>query len=378
MVVGLVTPRYSPAVGGVERHVEMLARGLVRLGARVEVVTTDPTGKLARVELLDGVLVRRFPTVARDAVYFVAPQLGWWLLRNGARFDVLHAHSYHTPLALQAAVACSRSGTPLVVTPHYHGTGHSRLRRALHLPYRASGAWLLRKARRVICVSRTERALLHSHFGDEIATAVIPNGVELPAATGVQADRTNPSQVLVLAVGRLEHYKQVERIVAALPFLPHNYELAVVGEGPARSHIEQTALMLGVQARLRMLGRVSDGELQALYRRADAYVSLSRQEAFGLTVLEAAVSGPAVVASDIPAHGEVAGYLPSGRLTLIGLECSPAELAEAVQQAARTERAAAIHRWPLPTWEQAAGGALACYREALGDTPPLVLPKVSA
>src|SRR4051794_17909485 len=125
--VAMVTPRYAPAMGGIERMVEMVTQGLVRRGVHVEVITTDPTGRLRPVEMIDGAIVRRFRTLGNDSVYYLSPGLGLWLLQHAAEFDVVHGHSYHTPVALQAAVASWRAGVPLVVTSHFHGTGHSRL-----------------------------------------------------------------------------------------------------------------------------------------------------------------------------------------------------------------------------------------------------------
>jgi glycosyltransferase involved in cell wall biosynthesis len=345
----------------------MLARGLVRRGANVEVITTDPAGRLAPLEKREGVLVRRFPTLGRDDVYFVAPSLGRWLSGNAARFTLIHAHSYHTPLALQAALAGWWSGVPLVLTPHYHGTGHSPLRQALHLPYRLIGNWLVHRARRVICVSETERRLLHRHFGPNLASAVVPNGVEVEELRAARPRKKPSGRMLILAVGRLEPYKQIERLIAALPSLPAEYDVVLVGDGPARSRIERLAIRLRVDTRLRVLGQVPRPELLAWYRTADVFVSLSRQEAFGLTVLEAAVTGSAVVLSDIPAHREVAGYLPVGRVSFVSGDCSSAELARRLRAAAVCERATIVQNWPLPTWAGTVGGTLACYRAALGS-----------
>ena len=145
--IALVTHRYAPAIGGDERVVEQLACGLTRRGIAVEVITTDPTRQLPLLEQRDGVLVRRFPTLANDSTYYVAPRLAAWLKRNAARFALIHAHSYHTALAPQAALAAWGAGIPLLLSPYFHGGGHTPLRQALHMPYRLAGHWMVRQAR---------------------------------------------------------------------------------------------------------------------------------------------------------------------------------------------------------------------------------------
>jgi glycosyltransferase involved in cell wall biosynthesis len=368
--IGLVAPRYAPALGGVERCVEMLARGLVASGQVVEVITTDPTGRLPPVEDRDGVLVRRFPTVVHDSVFFVAPALGWWLLRNAGRYDVIHAHSYHTPLGLLAALACRRERLPFIVSPYFHGTGHTRMRRLLHTPYRPLGAWMLRQATNVICISEAERTLLLRQFGPALRTVIVRCGVPTEELQSAQPWEKPPGRVLVLAVGRLETYKQTERAIAALPSLPPSYEIVVIGNGPARPAIETLSARLGVANRVHLLGHVSQHDLLAWYRTADVLVSLSRHESFGLAVVEAAVAGCAVVASDIPAHREVAEDLPEGRVALLPPDASAAQLARALQEAARSGRPANIEQWSLPTWAGAVDATLACYRAVPGHDGP--------
>jgi glycosyltransferase involved in cell wall biosynthesis len=364
--IALVTPRYAPAVGGVERHVEALARGLLLRGLEVEVVTTDPTGRLPQVEELDGVRVRRFPTLANDGVFFLSPQLGNWLLRHSARFSLIHAHLYHTPLAFQAALGAWRADRPLVLTPHYHGSGHSRLRRLLHPPYRRIGRWVVRRARQIFCVSQAELRLLEQHFGGGLPSSVVPNGVELEElATARPLDRPAERRLL-LAVGRLESYKQTDRLVSVLPSLPENYEAVIVGDGPLRAKIEAEAARLGLGRRLRLLGHLPRAELLAWYRSADVFVSLSQQESFGITALEAAAAGAPLVLSDIPAHREVAGFLPPERAGFVRPGCGAAELARALQQADARGRAGDTRAWPLPTWDRLAERAAAAYGEILG------------
>jgi glycosyltransferase involved in cell wall biosynthesis len=366
--IGLISPRYAPEIGGVERVVEMTALGLVRRGFDVEVITTDPTGRLPRLERRDGVLVRRFRTVANDAIYFVSPGLGLWLLQHASRFALLHVHSYHTPLLIQAALTSRCARLPLVVTPHYHGTGHSPVRRALHRPYRPIGAWALRQAARITCVSEIERDLLVDHFGPRLPVTVIPNGVEVEELAPARAAATlRPKGSLrVLSVGRLAAYKQADRAVHALQHLPPEAEVTVVGQGQIAVELQQLAHVLGVAARVHLPGQVTRDELIDEYGRADVAVSLSRHEAFGLAVLEALVAGLPVVASDIPAHREVAAHAPEGRVRLVSPDCHPSDLASALQSAAAIGRVASIDGWPLPTWKQTADATARCYAESIG------------
>lgn len=375
--VALVVPRYSPVTGGIERHAEELARGLLRHGFRVEVITTDPTGQLPPVEVREGVLVRRFATIANDGVYFVSPGLGSWLIANASRFALIHAHSYHTPLAFQAALAARRSGVPLVVTPHYHGSGHTPLRQLLHVPYRLVGGWMLHQAQQLICVSSAERELLQRHFGTALPCTMIPNGVNVAPLLAAQPWPVPNGRRTILAVGRLEHYKQVGRLVQALPLLPQSYHLVVIGDGPDQLHIGQRAEHYGVADRLHLLGRVAQEALVRWYRTADLFVTLSRWEAFGMTMLEAAAAGAPILASAIPAHQEVANYIAPQQVSFVPIDGTPQMLAEAIARAAHRSDTIATTLRTLPTWPIVVERTAQCYQRVLGASPEAIPQKAT-
>ena len=367
--VAIATPRYAPDIGGVERHAEEHARGLVRRGIPVEVLTTDPTGSLPRVEHRDGVLVRRFPTLGGDAVFFISPHLARWFWSHPDRYRLIHAHSYHTLVPLAAGSGAHRAGVPLVITPHYHGGGHTRLRKLLHIPYRPVAGRVLHAASSVIAVSDAEAGWLQRDFGD-LPIHVLPNGVGLPdrdpdAPAPVPPDRVH-GEITILSVGRLEAYKGVDRTVSALPLLPPEVHLVVIGKGPASDDIAATAVRLGVRDRVRLLGHVTTDELAAWYSVADAFVTMSAEEAFGMTVLEGAQGGAPVVASAIPAHREVAGYVPAGRITLIDPGAPPELLAAEITAAIARGRSMDRTGWRMPTWDAMVDGIVDVYGEVLG------------
>lgn len=110
--IALVTPLYPPATGGVERHVERLAQGLRDRHIPVEVVTTDPAATHPSADTIEGILVRRFPTVRGDHVYFPSPALARWLGHQSGRYALLHGHNLHTLVPMAAAWASRATGTP--------------------------------------------------------------------------------------------------------------------------------------------------------------------------------------------------------------------------------------------------------------------------
>ena len=118
-------------------------------------VHADGRSVVAVEETIDGVQVRRFPVPVPSRHFAVSPSLGRALMAQRGKWDVVHVHGYHSVVPLLATLAGAR---PLMFTPHYHGTGHSPLRKALHLPYRRFGALITSASRRVICVSEAELA----------------------------------------------------------------------------------------------------------------------------------------------------------------------------------------------------------------------------
>jgi glycosyltransferase involved in cell wall biosynthesis len=359
--IAIIAPSYGVPGGGVERYVDRLAVGLAEKGIKVEVVTPDPSHTAPRLEVRDGVTIHRFATWGKAGSPIPSPTMIRWLLANANRFALLNAHNLHTWIPALTAVAARRTGTPFVLTGYWHGTGHTQIRRLLHVIYRPIAVWTVRSAATVICNSFAERQLVTRDFGSRTRARVIPIGIDVPGSpappdqTRSPAPDGNSTGFTILSVGRLEHYKGTERAVRALRHLPPSYRLVVVGAGPAHDSIAAAAEEEGVADRVVMRGRCSDEELRAWYGHAAACISLSEQESFGLVVLEAASAGCPFVASDIDAHRELAAYVPSGRIHLIQREASPAQIASAVETAARAGRSTSSRDpadgWHLPSWE---------------------------
>ncbi|GAB3028873.1 glycosyltransferase family 4 protein [Natronobiforma cellulositropha] len=345
MIVTLVTPRYPPHTGGVETHVEAVATRLTERGHEVTVCTADASEPLPRREHRDGVTVLRHRSLAPGGAFHVSPTITATVRRLES--DVVHAHNYHSlPLA---AAALGISDERFVVTPHYHGHSASRVRNALLRAYRPLGKRALERATRVVAVSGWERSLLETHFG--VDPVVVPNGLEVARfrdATPEHRDRP-----YLLCVGRLEAYKRVQDAVYALAHLD-GYDLVVAGDGPARPALEGLADERGLGDRVTFLGRVPDDRLPGLYAGADAFVHLSRFEAYGLTVAEALAAGTPCV---VRAEGALGDWLEYDGVVGV-TDATPDAVAAACR---RATDATPVSPSVLPTWDDVTDRLLEVY-----------------
>jgi glycosyltransferase involved in cell wall biosynthesis len=329
-----VTPGYYPALGGVEQHVQSISEALAQMGHTVVVATMTSDRRLPRHDMQAGVMIRRFSALGSYPYQFPIG-LFRYLQDQQQQFDIIHAHNYHA-LPLLAAVAACRQRT--IITPYYHGHGHSAVAEALHYVYDPFAAALMRETGGVICVSPSEADLVSERFGIARAEiAIVPNFSAVsearPTITTKKILRAPGQQCLILSVGRLESYKRVDRIIGALPYMPAEFELAVVGTGPGRSALERLAAHLGVSDRVRFLGHLSDDELRSWYERAAITVSLSASESFGRVVLEGLAAGCRVVCSSIPAFQDLAAEFPQA-MVLVSPDIRSSALAMSLVMAA--------------------------------------------
>ncbi len=358
ITVAYVTPGFPPRLGGVERHVAELAGRAAREGWVVDVLSQDGRGRNS-VEIRGGITVRRFSSVSPSETFPFAPALFAYLHRHGAQYSVVHAHNYHSLPALGAALV---SGGRLIFTPHYLGSGNSVRIRSLHRMYAPAGRLIFRRAAHVVCVTRAEAEAVQEHFRvPSRQLSVIPNGVDVDEIR--TADPFRVDAPIVLSVGRLETYKNVDLTIRALAYLQDPVVLCIAGDGPARHRLQSLARDLGVDRRVEFLGHLDRPTLYRWYRTASVYVSMSGRECFGITLLEALAGGATVVAADTTVHREVlaAGGVIHGKL--VPLERGSRGLADTLTAALANGGPAGEPQ--LPSWDEIAIRTFDLYRSLL-------------
>ncbi len=353
----MVTPRYYPLSGGVEHHVRQVAERLARLGIEVSVLTTDPSGRLRRRELLDGVTVRRVRAWPSNRDYYFAPSI-YTSIRRGD-WDIVHCQSYHTLVAPLAMAAAVRAGLPYVVT--FHGGGSSsRLRHAARGQQLRLLRPLLARADKLVAVAGFEVDLYGKLLGvPRDRFAVIPNGADVTAVP--HPDAPPPSGSLIISIGRLERYKGHQRILAAFPAVlarRPDARLWIMGEGRYEGALRKQAQDLRVADRVEIRA-IPPGNRQAM---ADALSGaalvtlLSEYETHPIAVLEALALGRSVLVADTSGLHELA---MKGLVRAIPLVSTPRQVAAAVL--AQLEQPLQPKDVVLPTWDSCTHELLALY-----------------
>lgn len=344
MNVVQVAPRYPPRTGGVETHVAKVSENLVKCGLNVTVLTADLSSGIPRRENRAGVEVIRHWGVAPNNAFHIAPGIIRTL--SSLSPDVVHAHNYHSLPLLFAAIATTDSR--FVVTPHYHGSSSSTIRDKLLSLYQPLGGWALSQADVITAVSNWERDRLREDF--EVSPIVVPNGIELSRFSDTEPmERERP---YLLTVGRLEKYKGIQHVIRALPNLP-DYELVVAGSGPYREKLVSIARDEKVHGRVTFLGYVEDDSLPALYAGADAFITMSEFEAYGMTVGEALAAGTPCVVRERGALSEW-----TDRPDCVGVSGpGPGKISEAVAKAVGRK----TNPDSLPSWDDITEQLVAVY-----------------
>jgi glycosyltransferase involved in cell wall biosynthesis len=132
-------------------------------------------------------------------------------------------------------------------------------------------------------------------------SALIPNGVDtqrfVPGTPERERFGLPATGQMVLMVSALIPSKNVAEAIHAVALLP-DATLVVAGDGPLRDELRSLAER-HLPGRYRQL-TVPPADMPALYRSADAFLHLSRDESFGNVFVEAMASGTPVVAYDLP------------------------------------------------------------------------------
>jgi mannosyltransferase len=264
----LIVPNLHRRYSGVTATNRMVAPKLARLFRAAWLGSDAPDG-IARIGVADLVKLwkRRTPLI-------------WHARRNDEMIIGVLLRSLGWPLKLVFTSAAQR-----------HHTSITR--------------WLIRRMDAIIATSEISASYLKRE------STVIPHGVDTdryappPDRAAAFAEAGLPGRYAVGCFGRVRAQKGTDVFVDAmcrlLPRYP-DFTAAIVGAITAdqtafANELKKRIAAAGLQSRVIITGEVPIEEVERWYQRLTVYAFTSRNEGFGLTLIEAMSSGAALVAS---------------------------------------------------------------------------------
>ena len=312
---------YPPATGGVETHVQTLARGQAALGAEVRVVCVNHQATVGGADVTWRVLastptidehdgdvrvtrIGRHASLSRLDVCPGIPTTLRALRREGV--DVVHVHAPNPTMF--GALALLPAFDTLVVTHHSDvvkqrllGAAFAPIERVVH----ACASLILSDSESYIGGSlplqRAGAKVSTLPLGLELTPFLAPSRAALAYAEKLKQQYAG--EPLWLSVGRLVYYKGLFTALDALRDLPGR--LLIVGRGPLEATLQAHAMRIGLGDRVVFAGYLDADELAGAYRAANAlwFPSNARSEGFGLSQVEAMASGCPVLNTAVPHSG---------------------------------------------------------------------------
>lgn len=295
----------TDTVGGVWVYAVQLARALQPYGVQISLATMgrplskdqrDEVDRLPHVEVFESAYKLEWMQDPWDDL----AEAGRWLLEiaEKTRPDIVHLNNYaHGDLDWPAPVVMV--GHSCVLSWHRAVRGHDAGPEWDR--YRDEVTRGLRAADLVVAPTRSMLESLEVFYGPLPRRRTIWNGRDVPERT------PQSKQQFVLTAGRLwDEAKNIAAVADLADRLPWPVRVAGEDQHPEGGR----ARFSGVD----YLGRLSSDEMAREFAKTTIYVLPARYEPFGLTPLEAARSGCALVLGDIPTLRElwdgVAWFVP--------------------------------------------------------------------
>ncbi len=303
MKIKFITPFFYPVEGGMEKHVLYLSEELIKLGHKIEVITSNLSreGKLEKTdEIYKKIKIKRLSTWFKigDLSSFFP---GFFKEVKKSDADIIHIHAYRHPHNL----ACLITKKPTLITTHwpeYKGLRKKWLDIFIILFDKTLGKFLINKYDRVIAVAKPEVKWLENKFKiRKEKIELIPNGIPKEQLKQFNGNNFRKkynfklNELLILYFGRLHKSKGVDQIIKISKYFP-NVKFIIMGNGPELNNLKSEGR--NIKNIKFIYGKITDKEKMEAFNAADIFIHPSHYDAFGITLLEAFSQKCAVITTN--------------------------------------------------------------------------------
>ncbi len=292
----MVGKYFHPVVGGVEIHMQNLARELIRKGHTVEVFTSDRdfSGKrLPPGGEVEGIGIKRFPNIF--SLLFAIRKCD---------HDLIHYHLFRVAYVDMAVIAGKLRGKPLVFTPHCVYPAQSCTMMLAKTVYDNSlGKSTLMLVDKIIALTDNDRNDITRIGASPEKIEIVPNSIRFENFRTLAPDKSFMDKYrldkFLLYVGRVDWNKGLEHVIQAMPELKNlGLKFVIVGEDVGyRSKLETLVAQMGVEEDVIFTGKISHDMLMSAYAACTMFILPSFYEGLPTVVLEAMAYRKPVIAT---------------------------------------------------------------------------------
>ena len=315
MKILIATGLFPPDIGGPATYSKLLQTELPRRGLEVDIL---PFGEVRDMPKLIRHLAYLFKVILRsrgaDVIYAQDPvsvglpgAIASLLMRK--KFLVRIAGDYAWEQGVQ------RFGVKQTLDEFVENPPISFMVRLLRLIER----WVALYAIKVVVPSYYLKRVVARWGLPMEKLVVIENAYDGPLPSESKEDLRSRLGILkptILSVGRLVPWKGFLDLIRTFPLVLKGgeAELLIVGDGPDRETLLKEIKILGLEGRVKLLGRLPQAVMHNYLRASDVFVLNSSYEGFSHQLLEALAMETPVVTTDIPGNAEIIKHNESGIL----------------------------------------------------------------
>lgn len=224
------------------------------------------------------------------------------LMKFIKKYDIVHTHNtacqYYAPLAKLFSFANCK----LYTTEH-----NTFNRRRKYVLFKLIDKFIYKRYHGIISISEKATMNLQKFIGDKFKIITIENGIDIYKYTSIKPTELCKTERIVTMIAGFRQQKDQDTLIHAIPLLPNNYKLWLVGDGERRDILENIVAELHLTNRVKFWGIRSD--IPQILEETHIVVLSSHWEGLSLSSIEGMASGRPFIASDVDGLREIVdGY----------------------------------------------------------------------
>lgn len=315
MKIVQVAPSYPPNIGGVQHCTREISERLTKKSHEVEIFTSDigcKKGKLKSSRNLKIHYLKGFEI----AHTFIIPSLFFRILKI-PKDSIIHLHIAKAFLPEVVYLISKIKKIPYIAHVHLDVKPSGKLGFLLPLYKKLFLERVLKSASEVVVPTKDYVSLISQKYSiSKEKISVIPYGINLEEFKPSTSKLHTP--VRLLFVGRLAGQKNIPLLIQSFKKAINRGDreiiLHLVGDGEERNTIINLIEKEKLKEKIILHGELRGERLRKVYSNSDIFILSSREESFGIVLIEAMASGLPVIASDIPGVRNVVEHNQTGLL----------------------------------------------------------------